>query len=64
MVNISLASAVYLCILVIKPVNFIGRFHYLLGVLCVYKRPCFGHLVVNTHFGLLSKSALLWTKIN
>ena len=43
MVNTIFARAVYLMpILVIKPVNFIGRFHYLLGVLCVYKRPCFG----------------------
>ena len=43
MVNRILARAVYLlCILVIKPINCIGRFHYLLGVLCVYKRPCFG----------------------
>ena len=43
MVNITFAKAVYLMhILVIKPVNFIGIFHYLLGVLCVYKRPCFG----------------------
>ena len=43
MVNIIFARAVYLMnILVTKPVNFIGRFHHLLGVLCVYKRPCFG----------------------
>ena len=43
MVNIIFARTVYLIhILVIKPVNFIGRFHYLLGVLCVFKRPCFG----------------------
>ena len=51
MVIIIFARAVYLMhILVIKHVNFIGTFHYLLdhclsfyfGVLCVYKRPCFG----------------------
>ena len=45
MVNIIFARAVYLRhILAIKPVNIIGRFHYLLGVLCLYKRPCFGQL--------------------
>ena len=43
MVNIIFARAVYLMhILDIKPVNFIGRFHYMLGVFYVYKRPCFG----------------------
>ena len=43
MVNSIFASAVYLMhILVIEPVNFIGRFHYLLWVLCVYKSSSFG----------------------
>ena len=43
MVNIIFPRAVYLMhILVIKPVNFIGGFHYLLGVLCVYKSFSFG----------------------
>ena len=50
MVNIIFATAVYLMHnLVIKPVNFIGRFHYLLEVLCVYKRPCFGQFQKSIH---------------
>ena len=66
MVNIIFAGAVYLMhTLVIKPVNFIRRFYYLFGVLCVYKSSSFWSVqVVNTHFGFLFKSALLWTKIN
>ena len=50
MVNNIFARALYLMhILVIKPVNFIGRLHYLLGVLCVYKRPCFGQFQESIH---------------
>ena len=50
MVNIIFARAVYLKhILVIKPVNFIGRFYYLFGVLCVYKSSSSGVFKKSVH---------------
>ena len=56
MVKIIFARAVYLMhILVINPVNFIGLFHYLLGVVCVYKKLQF--------LGCLSSQYTFWLTI-